>query len=79
MDSESGGLSVNGDGTVCTLLPANPDALDGPISDQLQVMGLDWAEMMSKISESGWDVHSAIPVRVHKSLSRLVVLCHPSD
>ena len=66
-------------GTVCTMLPSNPDALDGPISDQLQVMGLDWAEMRSKISESGWDVHSAIPVRVHKSLSRLVVLCHPSD
>ena len=67
------------DGTVCTMLPSNPDALDGPISDQLQVMGLDWSEMRSKITESGWDVHSAIPVRVHKSLSRLVVLCHPSD
>ena len=67
------------DGTVCTMLPASPDALDGPVSDQTQVMGLDWGEMCSKIIESGWHVHSAIPVRVHKSLSRLVVLCHPSD
>ena len=67
------------DGTVCTMLPSNPDALNGPVSDQLQVMGLDWREMRGQISECGWDVYSAIPVRVHKSLSRLVVLCHPSD
>ena len=67
------------DGTVCTMLPSSPDALDGPVSDKLQVMGLDWEEMRGRIAEFGWDVHSAIPVRVHKSLSRLVVLCHPSD
>ena len=67
------------DGTLCTMLPSNPDALGGPVSDNLQVMGLDWVGMKSKIAESGWDVHSAIPVRVHKSLSRLVVLCHPLD
>ena len=67
------------DGTLCTMLPSNPDALGGPVSDHLQVMGMDWVKMKSKIAESGWDVHSAIPVRVHKSLSRLVVLCHPLD
>ena len=75
----SSAREMSSDGTVCTMLPSSPDALDGPVSDQLQVMGLSWEEMRSKIAESGWDAHSAIPVRVHKSLSRLVVLCHPSD
>ena len=73
------GREMCSDGTVCTMLPSSPEALDGPISNQLQVMGLSWKEMKGKIAESGWHVNSAIPVRVHKSLSRLVVLCHPSD
>ena len=75
----SSAREICSDGTICTMLPSSPEALDGPVSDQLQVMGLDWGEMRGKIAESGWYVHSAIPVRVHKSLSRLVVLCHPSD
>ena len=73
------GREMCSDGTVCTMLPSSPEALDAPISNQLQVMGLSWKEMKGKIAESGWHVNSAIPVRVHKSLSRLVVLCHPSD
>jgi len=75
----SSARKMSHDGTVCTMLPSNPDALNGPVSDQLQVMGLDWGDLRDKIMETGWEVRSAIPVRVHKSLSRLVVLCHPSD
>jgi len=75
----SSARKMSPNGTVCTMLPSNPDALDGPVSDQLQVMGVDWGDLRGRIKESGWNVRSAIPVRVHKSLSRLVVLCHPSD
>ena len=74
----SSARKMSPDGTVCTMLPSNPDALEGPVSDQLQVMGMDWGGLRGRIMESGWNVRSAIPVRVHKSLSRLVVLCHPS-
>ena len=75
----SSARKMSPDGTICTMLPSNPDALDGPVSDQLQVMGMDWVDLRHRIMESGWNVRSSIPVRVHKSLSRLVVLCHPSD
>ena len=67
------------DGTVCTMLPSSPEALLGPISDELQVMGMDWGSLSGMIMETGWEASICAPVRVHKSLSRLVVLCHPSD
>jgi len=65
-------------GTICTMLPSSPDALDGPLSEEVQVMGMGWALMKERIRETGWSVSMASPVRVHKSLSRLVVLCHPA-
>ena len=65
-------------GTICTMLPSSPDALDVPLSEEIQVMGMGWATMKEKIRETGWSVSMAYPVRVHKSLSRLVVLCHPA-
>tara|TARA_Y100000991_G_scaffold192599_1_gene160222 strand:- start:346 stop:531 length:186 start_codon:yes stop_codon:yes gene_type:complete len=60
------------------MLPSSPDALEGPLSEEIQVMGMGWAMMKERIQETGWSVSMAIPVRVHKSLSRLVVLCHPA-
>ena len=66
-------------GNVCTMLPSSPDALDGPVSDDLQVMGMTWGSLKEKILETGWRVSMSSPVRVHKSLSRLVVLCYPAD
>ena len=75
----SSAWKMSPNGTLCTMLPSNPDSLDGPVSDQLKVMGLDWGDLREKIAETGWEVRSATPVRVHKSLSRLVLLCHPSD
>ena len=65
-------------GTICTMLPSSPDALEGPLSEEIQVMGMEWAMMKERIRETGWSVSMVSPVRVHKSLSRLVVLCHPA-
>ena len=65
-------------GNICTMLPSSPDALDGPFSEEIQVMGMEWATMKQRIRETGWSVSMVSPVRVHKSLSRLVVLCHPA-
>ena len=71
--------AMSPNGTVCTMLPSSPKALHGPISDSLQVMGMDWGPLKERIIETGWEVSVCSPVRVHKSLSRLVVLCHPAD
>ena len=67
------------DGMVCTMLPTIPEALGGPISDQLQVLGREWGQLKAVIRDSGWEVSMCAPVRVHRSLSRLVVVCHPAD
>jgi len=66
-------------GTVCTMLPSSPDALGGPVSDDLLVMGTNWGKLRDSILKTGWRVALCSPVRVHRSLSRLVVLCHPAD
>ncbi len=65
-------------GTICTMLPSSPDSLEGPVSEKLQVMGMEWGTLKERIRETGWSVSMVSPVRVHKSLSRLVVLCHPA-
>ena len=75
----SSALSMGQGGTVCTMLPTSTDALDGPISEGLRVFGREWGELKQSILETGWGVSLCIPVRVHKSLSRLVVVCHPAD
>ena len=61
------------------MLPTSTDALDGPISEGLRVFGREWGELKQSIRETGWEVSLCLPVRVHKSLSRLVVVCHPAD
>ena len=70
---------MNPEGSVCTMLPTSPDALGGPVSDQQVVMGRTWDEIKDLIRETGWQVALNSPVRVHRSLSRLVVVCHPAD
>jgi len=61
------------------MLPTSTDSLEGPISEDLQVFGRGWGGLKQSILDSGWGVSLFIPVRVHKSLSRLVVVCHPAD
>ncbi len=79
LNSLDSAKEMSPDGTVCTMLPSNPEALLGPVSDGLHVMGMEWGSLRSRIEETGWAVSMCAPVRVHKSLSRLVVLCHPAD
>jgi len=79
LNSLSSAKAMSPDGTVCTMLPSNPEALLGPVSDELHVMGVEWGSLRGSIRETGWEVSMCAPVRVHKSLSRLVVLCHPAD
>ena len=75
----SSARSMGQGGTVCTMLPTSTDSLEGPISEDLQVFGRGWGDLKQSILDSGWEVSLFIPVRVHKSLSRLVVVCHPAD
>jgi hypothetical protein len=42
-------------------------------------MGRTWDEIRGLVREIGWEVTLSSPVRVHRSLSRLVVVCHPAD
>ena len=57
--------------------PISPDALDSPLSED-PGYGHGLGHDKQRIRETGWSVSMASPVRVHKSLSRLVVLCHPA-
>jgi tRNA (guanine10-N2)-dimethyltransferase len=75
----SSSRKMNPEGSVCTMLPTSPDALEGPVSDQQAVMGRTWDEIKDLIRETGWQVALSSPLRVHRSLSRLVVVCHPAD
>ncbi len=67
------------EGSVCTMLPTSPEALGGPVSNHQVVMGRTWDEIRNLIRETGWQVVLNSPIRVHRSLSRLVVVCHPAD
>ena len=62
-----------------TLLPAGPEALKPGNDDDITVMGKKWSELSSRIQEIGWNVHLFCPIRVHRSLVRAIVVCHPAD
>ena len=57
------------DGSVCTMLPCSPESVEGPISEELEVMGAKWGHLKTRIHETGWKVIVNCPVRVHRSLS----------
>ena len=70
---------IDANGVVSTMLPADPEALKFGNSEDITVMGKKWSELLSRIQEIGWNVHLFCPVRVHRSLVRAVVVCHPAD
>ena len=70
---------IDVEGVVSTMLPAGPEALNSGNNDDIIVMGKKWSELMSIIQEIGWSVHLFCPVRVHRSLVRAIVVCHPAD
>ena len=40
-------------------------------------MGRPWSEIQKEVNKRGWKVNLRSPVKVHKSLARMVVVCHP--
>jgi hypothetical protein len=43
--------------------------------DGLHTYGTAWAEMRELIESCGWTVLTTVPISVHGSLSRLLVVC----
>ena len=70
---------IDAEGVVSTMLPAGPEALNSGNNDDVIVMGKKWSELLSIMQEIGWNVHLFCPVRVHRSLVRAIVVCHPAD
>ena len=65
-------------GAVCTMLPTAPEALDSFPEQDIDVMGIPWSELEVMIRGRGWEPVLLTPVKVHRSLSRMVVVCHPA-
>jgi len=66
-------------GVVSTMLPAGPEALTTESTGDSIVMGRKWSELSRIIGDIGWRIHLFCPVRVHRSLVRVIVVCHPAD
>lgn len=76
----SAARTIDHSGSLCTLLPTDPailkDNSDEPI-DYL-VMGKPWSKVADEMLDRGWKVALTAPVKVHRSLARLLVVAHPS-
>ena len=70
---------IDAEGVISSMLPAGPEALKPGNDDDITVMGKKWSELSSRIQEIGWNVHLFCPIRVHRSLVRAIVVCHPAD
>ena len=70
---------IDPQGTLSTMLPTTPEALKVGPNDDVEVMGIPWSELEPMIIDKGWKPILRTPVRVHSSLARMVVVCHPSD
>jgi len=55
-----------------TLIPWPPVAFSAPI-DEGQSFGKSWAEISDAFVESGWGIVSTTPIRVHRSLARMLI------
>jgi len=69
---------MNSQGTVCTMLPTGPEALNSFPEQDIDVMGIPWSELEVMIRGCGWEPVLSTPVKVHRSLARMVVVCHPA-
>jgi len=65
--------------TICTMMPTSADVFDKFLSNDQIVMGKRWQEVQDLIREQGWKINLAIPIKVHKSLARIMIVCHPAD
>ena len=70
--------SINPNGTICTMLPTVPEFNSEINSSKHLVMGKKWQELESLINSTGWTIHLKHKIKVHRSLARLILVCHPS-
>jgi len=75
----SAARQIDSQGAVCMMLPAGPETLSQESEQNYQVMGRPWGEVEALIRERGWVPVLKSPIRVHRSLARMVVVCHPAD
>jgi tRNA (guanine10-N2)-dimethyltransferase len=79
LEAMSAAHQIDSQGAVCTMLPAGPETLSQESEQDYQVMGKPWGEVEAQIREHGWVPVLKSPIRVHRSLARMVVVCHPAD
>jgi hypothetical protein len=56
-----------------TLVPWSPTAIHGPLEEGVS-FGKRWSEIEQAFSSSGWLISTTFPIRVHRSLARLLVV-----
>ena len=79
LEALSAARDIDPNGSVCTMLPTGPEALDSFPEQDIDVMGIPWSELEVMIRGCGWEPVLSTPVKVHRSLARMVVVCHPAD
>jgi tRNA (guanine10-N2)-dimethyltransferase len=70
--------SINPNGTICTMLPTVPEFMLEEKSSKNLVMGKKWEEIEALINTTGWVISLKYAIKVHRSLARLILVCHPS-
>tara|TARA_B100001778_G_scaffold121584_1_gene99874 strand:+ start:1591 stop:2727 length:1137 start_codon:yes stop_codon:yes gene_type:complete len=70
-------LKIDGNSVISTMLPAGSESLENNPDTDYIVMGHPWSEIEKQINQRGWRVNLRSPVKVHKSLARMVIVCHP--
>jgi hypothetical protein len=56
-----------------TLVPWSPSAIHGPLDEGVS-FGKRWSEIEQAFSSAGWVIRATFPIRVHRSLARLLVV-----
>ena len=76
----SAARTIDHSGSLCTLLPTDPAILKDNSDEPLDylVMGKPWSKVVDEMLDRGWKVALTAPVKVHRSLARLLVVAHPS-
>ena len=75
----SSAREVDPGGVISTMLPTGPEVLSQNPEEEFTVMGKKWSELEELIAQRGWRVALKSPIKVHRSLARMVIVCHPSD
>ena len=75
----SSAREVDPEGVISTMLPTGPEVLSQNLEEEFIVMGKKWSELEDLIAQRGWRVVLKSPIKVHRSLARMVIVCHPSD